>query len=135
MIDALCRMFHNRLYKSSLQDAAAIDIAIRGELPRESYAMSILRIAVRESALHEKEQRYSAKSDTSVKLPTFTLNRRLVPRYSLGLRMQGRVELTAKQIEQAAKQPDDFVSSFLQLENSKRKRTKTDPNQANFLDD
>jgi len=108
---ALSKIVENGIYDSDLKDAAVIDFSIRGDVNYDSYGSAVLRIAVRESILHEKGKSYTDKSNPAKSLPTYTLNRRLTPKYNLNPRMKGRVELTIEDIETAAKNPPLFLKS------------------------
>ncbi len=127
--ESVCQMFSDRLYNTEIKDAAVIDIAIKDKGEDDSYANAILRVAVRESILQPKSFSYSDKSDPSRKLPTYTLNRRLVPRYNLFTRMQGRIELTERQIELAATDTRKFLDSVKPV-----KRKRKNENQFELLD-
>ena len=108
---SLCEYFNHRLYNTTLKDAAVIDFAVKGDVEYDSYGSAVLRIAVRESILQEKERPYTDKSNPAKSLPTYTLNRRLTPKYNLHPRMKGRVELSIAEIEMAAKNPELFLKS------------------------
>jgi predicted phosphodiesterase len=108
LAESLSALFYHRLH-SDVRDGEVIAIAIRGEIDDESFGKTILDIAVRESVLHRRKQDYPSKTPTGAKFPTYVLNRRLVPRKGLGVKLQGRCELSIDDVELAAKDPEAFL--------------------------
>ena len=107
----LLNLFSSRLYYGN-KDAEVIAISIKDGLRENSYAKALLDIAVRESILHKRSIDYTAKSGGIDRLPTYMLNRRLAPCGNLGLKMQGRYELSKHDIEIAAKTPELFLKKY-----------------------
>lgn len=105
---SLSRYFQVRLLSSS-KDPEVIAIAVRGPLPTDSFARFLLEVAVRESVLQRRSVDYPSKSGGGERLPTFILNRRLIPHVGIGAKLQGRHELTASQIRLAAEDVDEFL--------------------------
>jgi predicted MPP superfamily phosphohydrolase/Cdc6-like AAA superfamily ATPase len=107
LTNSLIGLFSNRLYGGG-KDGEVISIAIKGNFNESSFGRAILDVAVRESILQRREIDYSSKTHGEGKLPTFSLNKRLVPKGRLGLKMQGRYELDLQQVELAAKDSKKF---------------------------
>lgn len=108
LAQSLSRYFKNRLLSDS-KDPEAIAIAIRDPLPLGSFVKCLLDVAVRESVLQRRSVDYSSKSAGGERLPTFILNRRLVPHVGIGAKLQGRHEMTTGQIELAANDVEKFL--------------------------
>jgi Cdc6-like AAA superfamily ATPase len=111
LANSLSRFFSERLYSES-KDPELIAIAIRGAVPAGSLCESILRIAVRESILQPRSSDYTSKSDTGVRLPTYLLNRRLVPRVNIGTKLQGRYEISTADVELASLDTERFLKKM-----------------------
>lgn len=113
---SLIRLFELKLYGEG-KDAEVTTISIKGNLDLPSFAKTLLDIAVRESILQRRAIDYAPKSHGTGRLPTFSLNKRLAPMGNLGLKMQGRYEISLDEIELAARDTDNFlrtISSNLQ---------------------
>lgn len=129
LVTGLSTFFQNKLYSAS-RDPEVIAIAVKGDLSKSSFGTVLLDVAVRESILQRRVVDYSAKSSPGTRLPTYILNRRLAPRASLGLKLQGRHELHLSDIELAAKDTDAFIRKFCS-----RKSDTPNKAQGNLLDD
>ena len=108
---SLSRYFQARLLSGS-KDPEVIAIAIRGELPLDSFVKSLLDVAVRESVLQRRSVDYSSKSGGGERLPTFILNRRFIPHVGIGAKLQGRHELDAALVELAATDTEEFLKTM-----------------------
>jgi Cdc6-like AAA superfamily ATPase len=120
-------LFQSRLYGNT-NDGEVTAISIRGDLNENKLAKAILDVAFRESILQRKKNDYSAKNYSEGRLPTYYLNKRLAPIGNLGLKMQGRIEIEASHIVDAALSPDLFKQRFEQ----KSRSVQQDPNQSTF---
>ena len=114
----LSSYFAARLYSES-KDPEVLAIAIRGEFHDDSFARALIDVAVRESVLQRRSVDYPAKSGGAVRLPTYSLNRRLVPMVSIGYKLQGRHEITAEDVELLATDPESFVAKMLKSINDR----------------
>lgn len=110
-IQSLSQLFKKRLH-SSIREPEIFCISIRDELDFNPTAKAILDVAVRESILQRRSADYSPKTPGGPSLPTFMLNRRLAPRWGLGVRMQGRIEISTADVVLAAENTDRFVRQF-----------------------
>lgn len=108
LAQSLSRYFKNRLLSDS-KDPEVIAIALREPMPLGSFVKCLLDVAVRESVLQRRSVDYSSKSAGGERLPTFILNRRLVPHVGIGAKLQGRHEMTTSQIELAANDVEKFL--------------------------
>jgi predicted phosphodiesterase len=109
---SLSRYFQARLLSDS-RDPEVIAISVRESLITGSFVKCLLDVAVRESVLQRRSVDYSSKSGGGERLPTFILNRRLVPHVGIGSKLQGRHELDIRQIELAATDTDEFLRQML----------------------
>jgi hypothetical protein len=109
-VDSLSSLFKSRL-ASFGREPEIFSIAIRGDLNANPTAKALLDVAVRESILHHRAD-YTPKTGGGQPLPTYMLNRRLAPRIGLGLRIQGRIEVTPQDVVLAAENPDAFLKRF-----------------------
>ncbi|UHD17838.1 ORC-CDC6 family AAA ATPase [Thiocapsa bogorovii] len=112
LAESLSALFYHRLH-SDVKDGEVIAVAIKGTIEEGSFGKTILDIAVRESVLHRRKQDYPAKTPTGVKFPTYVLNRRLVPRKGLGVKLQGRCEIRIQDVELAARDPESFLRNVV----------------------
>lgn len=126
--NSLISLFSDRLYSGS-KDAEIIAISVKGDFSVPSFAKSILDIAVRESVLQRRSIDYSAKTASVARLPTYYLNRRLAPEGNLGLKMQGRIELSIEAIELAAKDTESFIQHH-----KYKSRNSSNTGQGDFFD-
>lgn len=115
LASSLCRYFRARLLSDS-NDPEVIAIAVRGNLPGDSFEKSLLDIAVRESVLQRRSVDYTSKSGNAERLPTFVLNRRLVPQAGIGTKLQGRHEISKEMLLLAAKDPEAFLKMVLKID-------------------
>ena len=111
LIESLSDLFHFRLHSQS-REPEVFCISIKDELHTHPFAKSILDVAVRESILHRRSSDYPPKTPGGPPLPTYMLNRRLAPRRSLGIRMQGRIEMLSSSVELAANDRKAFMDRF-----------------------
>ena len=109
LIESLCDVFYSRLHTPGHRDPEIICVAIRDDLTH-SPAATYLNVAVRESILHRFE--YKPKAAGGPPLPAYMLNRRLGPRRDLSIRrMQGRIEISSKDILLAVSNRDKFLQT------------------------
>jgi hypothetical protein len=66
-------------------------------------------MAVRESVLQRRSIDYTSKSGGGERLPTFMLNRRLVPQVGIGTKLQGRHEISKAMLGIAATDSNQFL--------------------------
>lgn len=111
LIESLSDLFHFRLHSQS-REPEIFSISIKDDLQAYPFAKSILDVAVRESILHRRSSDYPPKTPGGPRLPTYMLNRRLAPRRSLGIRMQGRIEMLSSSVELAANDRKAFMDRF-----------------------
>lgn len=113
LIDSLCDVFYSRLHTPNHGEPEIICIAIRDDLNQCPEARTFLRIAVRESIFHRFQ--YPPKTPGGPNLPAFMLNRRLGPRRDLSIRrMQGRIEIDAKDILLAVSDRKSFFNKIIE---------------------
>jgi len=112
LIESLCDLFYYRLH-SEVREPEVFTFSIRDTLDANQHAKLLLDVAVRESILHQRDDPYPPKTSGGPPLPTYMLNRRLIPRRDLSPRMQGRVEMLANDIVRAATEPESFKTKFL----------------------
>ena len=108
LAQSLSRFFSDRLYSDS-KDPEVFAIAIKGEVKPGSFSEQLLKLAVRQSVLQPRQTDYTSKSDAGVRLPTYSLNRRLAPHARVGTKMQGRYELLLADLELAATDTQRFL--------------------------
>lgn len=108
LANSLTQYFRWRLLSES-KDPEVIAISIRDQVLPGSFAKVLLDVAVRETLLQRRSVDYTNKSGDGRRLPTYQLNRRLVPHVGIGTKIQGRYEITCEQLELAAKNPDRFL--------------------------
>lgn len=111
LIESLSDLFDFRLHSKS-REPEIFCIAIKDDIDANPFARCILDVAVRESILHRRGSDYPSKTRGGSRLPTYILNRRLAPRRSLGIRMQGRIEMLSSGIELAANNREAFIRRF-----------------------
>jgi len=126
---SLLGLFRYKLYYGN-KDAEVLAFSIKDDSIEKSFAKTILDVAVQASILQRRSIDYSSKNDGSEKLPTFFINKRLAPHYNLGLKMQGRYELTLADIELATKSSEKFLDKFC---NKKKSQHYYDPEQESLL--
>jgi hypothetical protein len=117
-VESLSGLFKSRL-ASFGREPEIFSIAIRGDLNAKPTAKAILDVAVRESILHRRAD-YTPKTGGGPPLPTYMLNRRLAPRIGLGLRIQGRIEITPEDVVAATDNPELFLKRFQARDDSVR---------------
>lgn len=109
LIEALSDLFYERLHWKGHGEPEILAFALKDHDP---YVEAILKVCVRESVLQKFS--YPPKTARGGRLQTYILNRRLVPRRSLSaLRMQGRIEVTSKDILFALRDSKSFVKEFM----------------------
>ncbi len=111
LANSLIWLFSSRLYGDT-DDGEVTAISVKGAFNEVDLAKTILDVAVRESILQRRMIDYSAKSFDDGKLPTFYLNKRLAPKGNLGMKMQGRVEISKEDVILAATDPEKFKDRF-----------------------
>lgn len=111
LANSLTQYFRWRLLSNS-KDPEVIAISIRDMISPGSFAKILLDVAVRETLLQRRSVDYTNKSGDGRRLPTYQLNRRLVPHVGIGTKMQGRYEITCSQLELAAKNPERFLEAM-----------------------
>lgn len=111
LANSLTQYFRWRLLSAS-RDPEVIAIAIRDPILPGSFAKILLDVAVRETLLQRRSVDYTNKSGDGRRLPTFQLNRRLVPHVGIGTKIQGRYEITCAQLEVAARNPVQFLETM-----------------------
>lgn len=111
LIESLCDLFYDRLH-SELREPEVFTFSIRDSLDANQHAKLLLDVAIRESILHERDDPYPPKTSGGPPLPTYMLNRRLIPRRDLSPRMQGRVEMISEDIVLAAADRASFINKF-----------------------
>jgi calcineurin-like phosphoesterase family protein/Cdc6-like AAA superfamily ATPase len=132
LAESLSTLFYERLH-SDIADGEVIAISIRGVIEKDSFGKALLDVAVRESILHRRKDDYPAKTNKEGKLPTYVLNRRLVPRKNIGVKLQGRLELTISDIELAAKDRKKFERDVVQpMIGKKTKKSSMEDKQGGF---
>ena len=114
LIESLSELFYLRLHSKS-REPEIFCISLKDDLDANPSAKSILDVAVRESILHRRGSDYPPKTPGGPRLPTFMLNRRLAPRRSLGIRMQGRIEILSTDVELAVNNRQAFVKKLGRL--------------------
>lgn len=114
LIESLSDLFYFRLHSPS-REPEIFCIAIKDDLKNNRFAKSLLDVAVRESILQRRGSDYTPKTPGGPPLPTYMLNRRLAPRRSLGIRMQGRIEVTSSSVALAATDRRAFMNLFKRL--------------------
>jgi hypothetical protein len=122
LVESLSNLFYNRLH-SKMREPEVFTFSIRDDLAANQHAKLLLDVAVRESILQEREDPYPPKTSGGPPLPTYMMNRRLIPRRDLSPRMQGRIEMVARDIVLAATNADGFNKKFIQ---AKRQRSDED---------
>lgn len=120
LIESISDLFYARLHSRS-GEPEIFCIAIKNDIDANPFAKSILDVAVRESILHRRSADYPSKTKGEPRLPTYMLNRRLAPRRSLGVRMQGRIEMLTSDIELAAIDRTAFMNKFGKIKVRRRK--------------
>ena len=125
LAESLSNLFYNRLH-AKMREPEIFTFSIRDDLAVNKHAKLLLDVAVRESILQEREDPYPPKTSGGPPLPTYMMNRRLIPRRDLSPRMQGRIEMIAQDIVLAATNPEGFNKKFirarrLNLEDSERR--------------
>jgi len=124
LVEGLSNLFYNRLH-SKMREPEVFTFSIRDDLTANKHAKLLLDVAVRESILQEREDPYPPKTSGGPPLPTYMMNRRLIPRRDLSPRMQGRIEMVAQDIVLASTNPDAFNKKFIR---AKRQRSEdSDP--------
>lgn len=108
LIESISSLFHNRLHSDS-REPEILCITIKDDLDANPFAKNLLDVAVRESILHRRGMDYTSKTSGGGRLPTYMLNRRLAPRWSLGIRMQGRIEILTSDVVLAATNSTAFM--------------------------
>lgn len=111
LANSLTQYFRWRLLSDS-KDPEVIAISIRDQIAPGSFARVLLDVAVRETLLQRRSVDYTNKSGDGKRLPTYQLNRRLVPHVGIGTKIQGRYEITCAQLEVAATSPERFLDSM-----------------------
>ena len=111
LANSLTQYFRWRLL-SDAKDPEVIAIAIRDTLQPGSFAKILLDVAVRETLLQRRVLDYSNKSGDGRRLPTYQLNRRLVPHVGIGTKVQGRYEMDCSILELAARDPEKFLRAM-----------------------
>lgn len=117
LANSLTQYFRWRLLSEN-KDPEVIAISIRDHVLPGSFAKVLLDVAVRETLLQRRSVDYTNKSGDGRRLPTYQLNRRLVPHVGIGTKIQGRYEITCEQLELAAKNPDRFLESMKKDDNA-----------------
>ena len=112
LIESLCDLFYHRLHSGG-REPEIFTIAIRGPLETNQHAKLLLDVAVRESILQLRDDPYPPKTAGGPPLPTYMLNRRLLPRRDRSPRMQGRIEMGAPDIADAATRPEVFTNKYI----------------------
>lgn len=108
LANSLTQYFRWRLMSNSL-DPEVIAISIRDPIVPGSFVKNLLDVAVRETLLQRRATDYTNKSGDGQRLPTFQLNRRLVPHIGIGTKIQGRYEIDTLTLELAAKDTEGFL--------------------------
>ena len=109
LIEALSTLFYERLHYKGHGEPEILAFALKDSDP---YVEALLKVCVRESVLHKFY--YPSKTAGESPLPTYILNRRLVPRRSLSaLRMQGRIEMNSPYIRLAINNSNKFLKRFM----------------------
>lgn len=111
LANSLTQYFRWRLL-SEAKDPEVIAIAVRDAIPQGSFVKSLLDVAVRETLLQRRALDYTNKSGDGRRLPTFQLNRRLVPHVGIGTKVQGRYEIDCAMVELAAKDTEKFLRAM-----------------------
>lgn len=124
LANSLCRYFQMRLLSDS-KDPEVIAISIRDILLNDSFEKCLLDVAVRESVLQRRFVDYTSKSGSAERLPTFVLNRRLVPHAGIGTKLQGRHEISSALLRLAAEDTEAFLNAM--------RKPQPDERQATFL--
>lgn len=112
LVESLSNLFYNRLH-SKMREPEVFTFSIRDDLTVNQHAKLLLDVAVRESILQEREDPYPPKTSGGPPLPTYMMNRRLIPRRDLSPRMQGRIEMVARDLVLAATNADGFNKKFI----------------------
>lgn len=110
-IESLSELFKKRLH-SGIREPEIFCISIKDNREDNAEAKAILNVAERESILQRRHEDYPPKTAGGPSLPTYMLNRRLAPRWGLGVRMQGRIEVLSSDIVLAARDTGAFVRKF-----------------------
>jgi len=109
LIEALCNLFYGRLHDPDNREPEIITFSLKDS---NNYVDNLLKVCLRESVLQKFA--YPPKTAGQASLPAYALNKRLVPRRSLSpLRMQGRIEMTASDIERAIKNSKYLLQKFM----------------------
>ena len=114
LVESLSNLYYYRLH-SRMGEPEIFTFSIRNDLGANKHAKLLLDVAVRESILQEREDPYPPKTSGGPPLPTYMMNRRLIPRRDLSPRMQGRIEMVVEDIVLAAMRPDDFKKKFMRV--------------------
>ena len=114
-IESLSQLFKNRLL-SNIREPEIFCISVRDGLDKNAMAKAILDVAERESILQRRSSDYTPKTAGGPSLPTYMLNRRLAPRWSLGVRMQGRIEILSSDVVLAAENTKAFVTKMSKVQ-------------------
>lgn len=112
LANSLTLYFRARLMSAS-RDPEVIAIAIRDPILPGTFTKTLLDVAVRETLLQRRASDYSSKAGDGKRLPTFQLNRRLIPHVGIGSKLQGRIEIDTKMLELAATNTEAFLQSML----------------------
>lgn len=121
LVHSLLQLFSDRLH-SNIREPEIFCIAIKDDLDANREAKTILDVAVRESILHRRQADYPPKTKGGPSLPTYMLNRRLAPIRTLGLRMQGRIEMSSRDVVLAARDTNAFTRKFSKGEKNGRQK-------------
>jgi len=114
LIEALCDLFYERLHYAGHREPEIITFSLKNS---SEYVENLLKVCVRESVLQKFT--YPPKTAGQTQLPAYALNKRLVPRRSISaLRMQGRIEMTASDIESAVKDRGYLIKRFMPKKSS-----------------
>ena len=111
LANSLTQYFRWRLMSDSA-DPEVIAISIRDPIIPGSFVKNLLDVAVRETLLQRRASDYTNKSGDGQRLPTFQLNRRLVPHIGIGTKIQGRYEIDTLALELAAKDTESFLRTM-----------------------
>jgi len=110
LANSLSQFFAARLFSES-KDPEVIAIAVKGDIQSESFVRALLEVAVRESILQPRSVDYPSKSGGE-RLPTFLLNRRLVPHVGIGTKLQGRHEIDVETLVLASQDTSKFLEKM-----------------------
>ena len=118
LVESLSNLFYDRLH-AKMREPEVFTFSIRDNLAANKHAKLLLDVAVRESILQEREDPYPPKTSGGPPLPTYMMNRRLIPRRDLSPRMQGRIEMVAQDIVLSATNPEAFHRKFIRAKAQK----------------